>query len=455
MAGTFMKNRMSAVSRYAKEDNEPYEGQGNEGDLIALQSQEAIEEVMAADGDVTALQADGEELATVYGEVLPEVQEVLADAQEAGGITVEAVSLLAIIGNLTGTDLSTQVATESFNGQGRSAQATRVALEAVTDRLNNWWQALKRWLKKMWKKVKDWWNKTFSGAASLKAAAEAMKKRAQGSSSKVIKNENVGFSGATLIMNKDGKIIPNDVKVGFKLFADKMDDITLKYPKDVAVAAKKYVDKLADLDLEDTKTAGKSQEKIKGAFVEFGVSMGTMLAAMGVQEGQKPNGQLGVNAMFDGNVAKGGKVSCSQPFPGNRVVYSIVESDDLRVGVAAAGKKEPEGDLEGKALGIADITSICESIIQACDTIVRSNASVNDSSKVEDDLDKCGDRVERVLAQTDKAADDAHKAAAGFTRAAKTLSDALVEPHRSFVAHFMGSASAALRYAGASLATAN
>lgn len=452
MAGTFMRNRLGAVSRYSKEDNEPYEGQ-NEGDLIALQSQQAIEEVLAADGEVTALQADGEELATVYGEVLPEVQEVLADAQEAGGITVEAVSLLAIIGNLTGTDLSTQVATESFNGQGRSQQATRVALEAVGDRLGNWWQALKRWLKKMWKKVKDWWNKTFSGAAALKAAAEAMKKRAQGSTSKVIKNENVSFSGATLIMNKDGKVVPNDVKAGFKQFADKMDDITLKYPKEVSVAGKGFVDKLADLDFEKGAGGDASQVAVDNARSEYVVAVAGMLQAMGVAKGI-PTGTLGVNAMFDQN-AKGASVAVSQPFPGNRVIYQITEGNDLRVGVAAAGKKEPEGDIEGKALGISDITAICDSIIGACETIVRSNSTVNDTSKVEDELDKAGDRIERLLAQADKTEGDAHKVSASFSRSAKAISESLVEPHRSFVAHFMASSSAALRYATASLATAN
>lgn len=455
MAGTFMKNRIGAVSRYSKEDNEPGVGEPGEGELIALQSQEAIEEVMALDGDVTALQADGDELATVYGEVLPEVHEVLDSAQEAGGITVEAVSLLAIIGNLTGTDLSTTVATESFNGQGRSQQATRVALEAVTDRLGNWWQALKRWLKKMWKKVKDWWNKTFSGAASLKAAAEAMKKRAQGSTSKVIKNENVSFSGATLVMNKDGKVIPADVKAGFKLFADKMDGVVLKYPKDVADAGKKFVDKIADLDFEKTAAGTESTTAIANAQVEFDTVVSTMLVQIGVVPDQKPSGSLGINAMFDKNVGQGGKVSVSAPFPGNRVIYSISEGGEQRVGLAAAGKKEPEGDIEGKALGISDITAICESIINGCDSIVRSNSSINNSSKVEDDLDKCGDRVERVLAQTEKATDEAHKSTTRFTRAAKGIAEALVEPHRSFVAHFMGSSSAVLRYATASLATAN
>lgn len=452
MAG-FIKNRLSAVSRYSKEDNEPYEGQ-NEGELIALQSQEAIEEVMAADGEVTALQADGEELATVYGEVLPEVQEVLADAQEAGGITVEAVSLLAIIGNLTGTDLSTQVATESFNGQGRSQQATRVAMEAVTDRLGNWWQALKRWLKKMWKKVKDWWNKTFSGAASLKAAAESMKKRAQGSTSKVIKNENVNFSGATLIMNKDGKVSAADVKAGFKLFADKMDTITLKYPKDVSVAGKKFVDKVADIDFAKGKEAGSTRKEVYAAIGEYDTVVETLMQAMGVAPGV-PSGTLGVNAMFDKNVGNGGEVKVSQPFPGNRVLYKITEDGGFRVGFAAAGKKEPEGDIEGKALGISDITAICESIITACDTIVRSNSSINDTSKVEDDLEKCGDRIERVLAQEDNATDDAHKKQSTFTRSAKLIAESLTEPHRSFVAHFVSASGAALRYASASLQTAN
>ena len=454
MAGTFMRNRLGAVSRYSKEDNEPYEGP-NEGELIALQSQEAIEEVMAVDGDVTALQADGEELATVYGEVLPEVHEVLADAQEAGGITVEAVSLLAIIGNLTGTDLSTQVATESFNGQGRSQQATRVAMEAVTDRLGNWWQALKRWLKKMWKKVKDWWNKTFSGAASLKASAEAMKKRAQGSTSKVIKNENVSFSGANLVMNKDGKVVAADVKAGFKLFADKMDAITLKYPKDVADAGKKFVDKVADIDFAKGKDAGATRKEVYGAIGEFDQVVESLMMAMGVEQGV-PNGTLGANAMFDRNVGTGETVKVSPPFPGNKVLYKITEAEGgFRVGFAAGGKKEPEGDIEGKALGISDITGICESIINGCDSIIRSNSSINSTSKVEDDLEKCGDRIERVLAQEDNATDEAHKKQSTFTRAAKTISEALVEPHRTFASHFMASSSAALRYAAASLQTAN
>lgn len=453
MASSFMNRRAPAASRYAGEDYNDGGQEPNEGDLIALQAQAAIEEILDESQALDALDADGEELVQVYGEVLPEVDTVLADAQEAGGITVESVALLAIIGELTGTDLSGKVATESFNGQGRSQQATRYAAEAVTDRLNNWWQALKRWLKKIWKKAKDWWNKTFSGAASLKSSAEAMKKRAQGMSSKVIKNENVSFSGAAALVNKDGKIQPADVKSGFKLYETTVDEIALKYPKDVAVAAKKFIDKVADLDFE--KGAGDaSQTAVKAATTEFAGEVAKMTAAMGVASG-KPTGTLGINAMFDKSLGQNASVAVSPAYLGNKVLFVIVEGADIRIGMSYAGSKELDGDLEGKALSISDISGICDSIANTCGSIVRANASVNDTSKVENDLEQVGDKVERLLAQADNTGDRAHKVSAAFSRSAKEMANCLMEPHRTFVANFIQSANAALRYAGASLSTAS
>lgn len=454
MAGRFMGSRLpSAASRYANENyNEPNPEQ-NEGAALALIAQQATEDLLAQSDEVGQLAQDGEELATVYGEVLPEVQQVLDDAQEAGGISVEAVSLLAIIGNLTGTDLSANVATESYGTSGRSAQATRLAMEAVSDRMKGWWQALKRWLKRVWQKAKDWWNKTFSGAASVKASAEAMKKRAQGSSNKTIKNENVGFSGAQLCCNKDGKIVPADLKAGIALMSQMADDITLKYPKAVGLAAKSLLDKVADLDMD--KSGEASQAALVEAFGGYTEALKTLLQDAGVKEATKPTGALGSNPMFDKNLG-GNKLAMSPVMPGNRVIYAITEAGkEVSVGIAAAGSKEPEGDIEGKALGINDITNICDSIVSICDTIIRAGASVNDNSKVESDLDKVGDRVERLVAQADDAAKDVHKTSSTFTKMAKSVQESLREPHSSWASYALTVSNAALRYATASLGTAN
>lgn len=454
MAGRFMGSRLPAASRYAKEDyNEP-NPEENEGALLALQAQQATEDLLAQSDEVGQLAADGEELATVYGEVLPEVQQVLDDAQEAGGISVEAVSLLAIIGNLTGTDLQANVATESYGASGRSQQATRLAMEAVSDRMRDWWQALKRWLKKIWKKAKDWWNKTFSTASSVKASAEAMKKRAQGATSKTIKNEAVGFSGANTLVNRDGKLVPQDLKASLATMAGHADAIVLKYPKDVSTAGKGVLESLSNLDMDAGGKADKTRADFEAKFSEFATAVDGMLTGAGVKPG-KPGGALGVNPTFDKNLAKGATVKIGDVLPGNRGIYCITEGDKLSVGLTSFGSKEPEGDVEGKALGINDITGICDSIIAVCDSIVRAGNSVNDHSKVESDLDKVGDKVERLVAQADKAADDVHKLSTKFTNMAKTIQDAMREPHSSWASYAMTVSNAALRYANASLSTAN
>lgn len=453
MAGKFMGSRLPAASRYSREEFDGVEPQENEGALLALQAQQAMEEVLEAGEEVGELEGDGEELAQTYGEVLPEVQQILADAQEAGGISVEAVSLLAIIGNLTGTDLSGNVATESFGATGRSQQATRLAMEAVSDRVNGWWQALKRWLKKMWKKARDWWNKSFSGAAQVKASAEAMKKRAQSSTNKTIKNEQVSFSGAVALINKDGKIDAASVKAGIAAISQMADDIVLKYPKSVATAAKGFLDKAADLNMDaegkDTQTA------LGAAYGDYTKAVSALLVDAGVAEATpKPSGSLGTNPMFDKNLGEG-KLALSPVLLGNRVIFAIRRADDLSVGIAQAGSKAPEGDLEGKALGINDITGICDSIISTCDTLVRAGSTANDSGRIESDLDKVGDKVERLVAQADKAEANVHKTASTFQKMAKSIANSMNEPHNSFAAFSMNVSNVALRYASASLATAS
>lgn len=453
MAGRFMGSRLPAASRYAQEDyNEP-NPEENEGALLALQAQQATEDLLAQSDEVGQLAADGEELATVYGEVLPEVQQVLDDSQEAGGITVEAVSLLAILGNQIGVDLTANVATESYGTAGRSQQATRLAMEAVSDRMRGWWQALKRWLKKVWKKAKDWWNKTFSSAASVKASAEAMKKRAQGSSNKTIKNENVGFSGAAMLVNKDGKLNPADLKAGMAALAQSADSVVLKYPKAVSIAAKGLLDKVAELNMD--KDGAETQSQMHSSYYEYTKAVQDLLADAGVRENAgKPSGSLGTNPMFDKNLGDN-TLSLSAVMPGNRVIYAIAGKSDLSVGLAAAGSKEPEGDVEGKALGINDITGICDSIVALCDSIIRAGASVNDHGKIEGDLDKVGDKVERLVAQADDAAKDVHKTSSTFTKMAKSVQESLREPHSAWGAYALAVSNASLRYATASLGTAN
>jgi hypothetical protein len=154
-----------AASRYAQEDYGQLGDAGaDEAAVLANQAEQAMEDVIDGSEEL-ALANDGDELVETYGEILPEVHAVVDQSQEAGGLAAESVSLLAILGDKLGVEMPGNVATESYTA-GRSNQARRMAMEALTAHLGNWWQALKRWLTKMWKKLKDWWNKTFSSAAS-------------------------------------------------------------------------------------------------------------------------------------------------------------------------------------------------------------------------------------------------------------------------------------------------
>lgn len=461
--GKFMSSRTPAASRYAQEDyQQPGGGDVDESAVLANQAEQAMEDVIDGSEELVALGNDGDELVETYGEILPEVQALVDQSQEAGGLAVESVAFLAILGDKLGVEMPTQVATESYTG-GRSNQARRMAMEAVTAHLGNWWQALKRWLTKMWKKLKDWWNKTFSGAASVKAAAEALKKRAQGMTSKTVKNENVTFGGVEYLINKSAKVSSGDILAGIKNIDSSIETLLGDHVRRITDSAKTVVEKMADLafDKEDGASGGfnlasnQSHVAITEAMKAVKENVNKTAASLGITHTPPTSGALGVNPVFSKNLPTGATAKVSPEFLGNRVLYIIEGPEGIRFDFDAAGNKTSEAELEPKALSISEVTNVAGVIADVCNTIVRANASINSNDKVKRDLESAGDKVERVLASTDKSGDGATKLSSAFQRNARAIASLLDEPQHKFTAYALNVCNAAIRYGNASLATAS
>jgi hypothetical protein len=270
----------------------------------------------------------------------------------------------------------------------------------------------------------------------VKAAAEALKKRAQGLTSKTVKNENVTFGGAEHLINKSAKVSSGDILSGIKAIDSAIETLLGDHIRRITDSGKTVVEKMADLAFDGgangkfDKASNSSHQALTKAMAEAKANVEKTAAALAITSTPPTSGVLGVNPVFSKNLPAGAVAKVSPEFLGNRVLYIIdnpTGDEAIRFDFDAAGNKTSEAELEPKAPSISEVTNISGVIADVCNTIIRANASINSNDKVKRDLESAGDKVERVLASTDKSGDGATKLSSVFQRNARALAALLDE----------------------------
>ena len=122
------------------------------------------------------------EEAEVVMDELEEDQEVLAEAQESGGMTTrEAHILMRKVNNdlnRVGIASARFPATESFGRASSRASSTRLAMESISEKLKQIWKAIIDAIKKSIRWVRDVYNKFFGTFEGLVKRAKAIQERA-------------------------------------------------------------------------------------------------------------------------------------------------------------------------------------------------------------------------------------------------------------------------------------
>lgn len=370
---------------------------------IELDTRTALEEMDTVEAELNEVEPEGEMLTEAMTETYPEVIEILEEAQENGGISVESARLLNILNRVHGIENAMSVSVEAFSDSGRSAQATRVAVEGLKATIKNWWQKLKAWFKKMRAKLKTWWEKTWAAAPRLKSNAQAIRERAQKTTS-VAKEKKIDLVAGNKVLGIQGKF------PGAQTLASSLNDsftIAQKLFETVqpaSIAAAEAILKVLEAAKFDDEAGinalatGLSTEVVK-------LAPSNDLYTVEVADGK----QTGF-----GEVDGGLKLKRTVEMPGNQAIFCCFQNASP-VATGAAGikssadiiarrkttvtsvlaKEVDDSSVNVDTATTQQIITICDHVIKIADVIEgfkRKFAKAEDAHK---ELDRCGDAIER------------------------------------------------------------
>lgn len=105
-------------------------------------------------------------------ETYPAVRQVLSDAMDNGGISVEAAALLNLFTARDGIPVGMGVSTESYGYTARSQ--TRVSMEAIGASIREWWQKMVVWMKEQAARFAEWIKSIVGSMKQLKEQSQAI-----------------------------------------------------------------------------------------------------------------------------------------------------------------------------------------------------------------------------------------------------------------------------------------
>lgn len=369
---------------------------------IELDTRTALEELDTVEAELNEVEPEGEMLTEAMTETYPEVIEILEEAQENGGISVESARLLKILNRVHGIEDAMSVSVESFSDSGRSAQATRVAVEGLKATIKNWWQKLKAWFKKMRAKLKTWWEKTWAAAPRLKSNAQAVRERAQKTTS-VAKEKKVELVAGNKVLGIGGKF-PGAAGLATAL-------------GDASSTASTLFEKVQPAYIANAEAILKAVEDSK--FDDAGIAtLGTNLVAAAKQ--LQPDAALFTEAVSDpkatgfGEIEGGLQLKRTKEMPGNQAIF-VCYGDTDPSGEGAAGVKAAADaitrrkttvtstqakDVDDASVSVdtattQQIITICDEIIKMADIIEGFKRKFAKSEEAHKNLDRAGDHVER------------------------------------------------------------
>lgn len=146
-------------------------------------------------------------------DTLEDIGDVMGDSVENGeGLSEDAaqiaeVAVESIYRRLGIRRAKAMPSMESFGSSSSRVHATRVAMEGIGDWVKETWAKIVQFFKDLWEKISNFFRKALAGIGQLKSAAQALKKKASGLSSKAapfqmsFENAELGnaFPGGTLL----------------------------------------------------------------------------------------------------------------------------------------------------------------------------------------------------------------------------------------------------------------
>ena len=352
------------------------------------------------------LQQAEETLEGIYG--------ILRDAKEAGrGISQEsaqfmqiAIESIKINGKRLNMEMLDIPSCESFGRSSRAADNTEISMERVGEVLKNIWEWIKTQVKKLVAKIKNWFQKVLGAAPRLKKRAEAIKKKADGTSGSSDESTVELSVHRQLHINKKN-VDPSDAKTALT----ELSSI-------VKVALGKTDAMVKSVDASVDALATDDPDEIKGVLDTVVKTPGLSLPLKNTISG----GKL-LNADRYDNDANG--KSSNELFGGKAYVSfirgsgSAVNASELKKKLQSAksgfdnvSKKavDIDSNADYKVLTTSDVSDLCDGVIDICDYITDYEKQWEDRQKAGDKITKACDKLKsRVDKDKGKTGDGARE----------------------------------------------
>lgn len=344
------------------------------------------------------------EEAEVVMDELEEDQEVLAEAQESGGMTTrEAHILMRKVNNdlaRIGIASARFPATESFGRASSRASSTRLAMESISEKLKQIWKAIIDAIKKSIRWVRDVYNKFFGTFEGLVKRAKAIQERADNttgslkSEHKKIENDRI-FKVLAVNNSFD--------KTKVQELLDKATEWLAKGFSEQNKFIERVVDKLGDIDEEDiVKLEAENTSAADGADRNRSDNSGTILSTTLGLDGSTLKGFLPAHGLdaknVTGNLQKDFPdtgTEASNELPGNMCLVVTGGADISKLRVRLVGYDTKRNIKEGKpinALSTGEVSTLAEAVEQFAEEGVR----------VRKDGDKLADNKEKLVKQAER-----------------------------------------------------
>ena len=344
------------------------------------------------------------EEAEVVMDELEEDQEVLAEAQESGGMTTrEAHILMRKVNNdlnRVGIASARFPATESFGRASSRASSTRLAMESISEKLKQIWKAIIDAIKKSIRWVRDVYNKFFGTFEGLVKRAKAIQERADNTTgslkSEHKKIENERIFKVLAVNNSFDKAKVSDL-------LDKARDWLGKGFSEQNKFIERVVDKLGDIDEDDIvkladedTTASDNSDRSRSDQTDD-----ILTSKLGLNEsslkGFLPTHGLDANNV-KGSLAKEfpdtGTIA-SPELPGNMCLVVTDGADISKLRVRLVGYDIKRNIREGKpinALTTGEVSGLAEAV----------EGFAEEGVRVRKDGDKLADNKEKLVKQAER-----------------------------------------------------
>jgi hypothetical protein len=324
----------------------------NDGDTTMVES-EAIE----VPGDVRDSEDEVEDSEEVLDEAgadvdtLEDIKDVLEDAADKGeGIDETAAKIVeitteAIYARLGFRDTKVMGSLESFQNVRSRVTATRMAAEAIGDRVSAVWEAIKKFFRDLRDKIKELWAKYVTAVGRLKSSAEAMRRKV--SQTTGTKKEET-FTDKNLV----SKVLDKNGKVNLAS--------TLGHTIKEITGVAELKDELIKT-IEDEANVANLKKKINEYSRQISIR-----ADKDVPENRVMVGNKGIKFYMDES--------------DDKITFDVFE---------AVYDNDQDGDTEIEVLDKKDLEFICSEVIKVCNSITAvHDRKENGDKKVEKELDK-------------------------------------------------------------------